>query len=384
MLHASEQPIRPIRLRTTAAAACAMALAVVLAFGAAPATAATFDPNYVMSDGNFRAADSMTQAEIQAFLAPKTGPLASLVTTDHTGVAKPASQIIAEACQAWGVSPAVMLTLLQKEQSLWTRTTLVTGYSATLDWAIGMGCPDGSPRIEKYRGFGNQVWYGAQSLDAYGEPGKPLPSGSYYPVWVPGSKMKVATYTSSPATQVVPVNLATYKLFTYNPVIGAKSPYGDLAGQTSTMSGNALYWWIFNRYFGDPAGTGAMNITVAPVKPSFGTVSYAPSRPRKGRKTTFAVSFNQRGAVRAATSTLTLYHYEQKTVRKKVGKRTKKVKVWYWRQRAVQKLTPDSAGTTLKAAAVLKQSGKWRAVAKFPGSPGYAPSASKTRSFTVK
>jgi hypothetical protein len=214
-----------------------LAFAVVFVLLVAPAGMAagvTFNPEKIISDDNMRASDSLSQKDIQAFLDTQKGPLKSLVTTDYAGkTRKPASQIIAEASRQWHISPKVMLTMLQKEQSLLTRTSLEKN---TLERAIGAGCPDG--KTNKYPGFGNQMWHGARLLDGYGE-GK---NGSTIPLW----KSPYKTYAG-----VKTRNVATYKLFVYNPVIGAKTPYGDLSKQSSNLSGNASFWWLYRKYFGD-------------------------------------------------------------------------------------------------------------------------------------
>jgi hypothetical protein len=233
-----------------AAAACVLLVAVPAAH------AATFNPALVISDDSFRAYDSMSVADIQAFLNTQPGVLKTLKTPDYRGKRKSAALIVWEACQHSHVSPKVMLTMLQKEQSLLTRKTLVTGYSATLDWAIGMGCPDSKPRLEKYRGFGKQVWYGAWSLDAYGEAGKARPSGYVEPGWKPGSKMTV--YSPKGSVSLAIQNVASFKLYTYNPSIGAVAPYGDLSSQHDNLSGNADFWWIYRSNFGDPRGDPAV------------------------------------------------------------------------------------------------------------------------------
>jgi hypothetical protein len=221
-----------------------LALSVVpaLLFGfASVASAATFNPGLVISDGNMRASSSMSQADIQTFLNSQTGPLDSLVTTDYAGKKKPAAQIIFEACQQWHISPRVMLTMLQKEQSLLTRTTLT---ATTLSRAIGAGCPNGS--TNRYPGFGQQMWYGARLLDGYGE-GK---NGSTIALYRSG--MYVYDIYQTPNVKVYPANLSTYKLYVYNPSIGAKTPYGDLSAQASNLSGNANFWMIYRKHFGDP------------------------------------------------------------------------------------------------------------------------------------
>jgi len=225
--------------RRALAIAAVSALLGVTLFASA-ALGATFSPNRVMSDGMMRANDSMSAADVQAFLDAKGGVLKKLVTPDHAGMKKQASLIIWEACQNYHVSPAVMLTLLQKEQTLVTRTTAT---QRTLDRAIGAGCPDSN--TNKYPGFGNQMWNGARLLDGYGE-GK---TTTYVALFHPG--ITVTDTFQHPNVIVKPVNVATYKLYIYNPSIGAKPPYGDLSSQ-SGLSGNANFWHIYTAWFGNP------------------------------------------------------------------------------------------------------------------------------------
>jgi hypothetical protein len=235
---------KSIRTRSLAALA-ATVLSAFLIFPAL-ANAATFDPARVIGDSQFRAYYSMKQADIQAFLDTQPGVLKSLVTTDYAGAKKPAAQIIYEACQQWKVNPKVMLTMLQKEQSLLTRTTLDKN---TLSRAIGAGCPNGS--TNKYPGFGQQMWYGARLLDGYGE-GK---NGSTIALWKAPYTIVTDIY-QSPKVDVKTANLATYKLYIYNPSIGAKTPYGDLS--TQSCSGNANFWKIYWKYLKtDPLSTPA-------------------------------------------------------------------------------------------------------------------------------
>jgi hypothetical protein len=206
---------------------------------AVPALARTFDPQLVLSDENMRDFRSMNAAQIQTFLNKRSGPLKRMSFARHdNGAVAPASTIIWEASQAWHVNPRVMLALLQKEQSLLTRRSL---QAHTLSRAIGAGCPD---RVtNRYPGFGNQMWNGARMLDGYGETSK---TTDYVPhPWKPGMKNR---FTGG----VTPKNIATYKLYVYNPSIGAKRPYGNLSRQS--CSGNANFWKIYWSYFGNPLG----------------------------------------------------------------------------------------------------------------------------------
>jgi hypothetical protein len=225
-----------MRIRATASrllvvvAVCAMSMCIV---GVPRAYASTYNQNLILSDRNMRAVNSMSQAGIQAFLTTQTGVLKSLVTTSSAGETMTASAIISQACQNFGISPKVILTMLQKEQSLLTRTTLT---SSTLTRALGAGCP--SSTVNYYPGFGNQVWYAAWLLSNYGEV-QAFPTSSVA-LWSSGM-----TYSGGTGVIVTPANLATYKLYVYNP----------------SISGNSNFWTIYATYFGDPLAGALATLT---------------------------------------------------------------------------------------------------------------------------
>jgi hypothetical protein len=182
-----------------------------------PPAGATFDPDMVISDRTFRAVGSMSQAQVQSFLTAQTGILKTYAAPDISGIVKPASQIVWEAAQAFGVSPKVLLATLQKEQGLLTGTAPT---AKALDWAMGCGVPDSGVLNTAYKGFGKQLWYGAQSLSVDGA------------AWHAGITRKCGDGTVSPA------NVSTCSLYTYTPWI----------------AGNQLFWTVYWRYFGDPIG----------------------------------------------------------------------------------------------------------------------------------
>ncbi len=251
----------------------AMAAVACLTFGnAAYAQAVGFNPEEIISDGNMRDFDSMSAADVQAFLEVQQGPLKSLVTSDHDEVItlstrvdnlnstpdvgeapKPASQIIWEACQAWQISPKVMLTMLQKEQSLLTKAAS----AKTLARAVGAGVPGSlvypttNPvATNRYPGFGNQLWHGARLLSSYGE-GHPS-----FPTWRPGMRKTIyedATY----GTVLYPENLATFKLYVYNP----------------SIPGNMNFSTIYRTYFGDPMSDPASSTVIVPTSGKHGSIS---------------------------------------------------------------------------------------------------------------
>jgi hypothetical protein len=175
-----------------------------------------FSPDTVISETNFRDSSSMSLVDIQAFLEKQPGSLSSFVAPDHMGEMKSAAQMIHDAALRWGVSPKVILVTLQKEQSLLSRANPA---QRACDWAMGCGKMDGRT-LNRYQGFGNQVWYGAASLSK--NAGR----------WRTGSTLNID------GNIVQPSSSATHALYRYTPHI------------RGTMSFWLLYW----RYFGDPLG----------------------------------------------------------------------------------------------------------------------------------
>ena len=87
---------------------------------------------------------------------------------------KTAAQIIYDVAQACGVSPKVILVLLQKEQGLITDSW---PWSVQYTKATGMGCPDSALGTDvdanqngcydEYEGFFKQVYYAARQFQRY-------------------------------------------------------------------------------------------------------------------------------------------------------------------------------------------------------------------------
>jgi len=173
-----------------------------------------FAPDTIISDANFRDARSMGVAEVQAFLEGLGSTLAAYRGRDYAGRERTAAEMIVDAALAWNVSPKVILVTLQKEQSLIEdRSPSQYAY----DWAMGCGKTDSST-LTQYKGFGNQIWYGARALDRNADG------------WYPGVRL---TIDGSP---VFPTNASTYSLYRYTP----------------HLHGNTSFWMLYWRYFGDP------------------------------------------------------------------------------------------------------------------------------------
>jgi len=201
-----------------AAAAAAAAAASVVSTGSVYAggtPTGKFVPETVISQTNFRAATSMSAADIQAFLQTQPGALKSYVGKGHSGAQQTAAQMIAEASVNFNVSPKVILATLQKEQSL---LSAKSPSQSQYDGAMGAGMPDSGSIAGEMQGFGNQVWWGAQkqnknALDWH--------QGAFEPV---------------DGTNIYPTNEGTFAQYRYTP----------------HTSGVMSFWMIYWRYFGDP------------------------------------------------------------------------------------------------------------------------------------
>ncbi len=149
----------------------ALALLAVLAVSVRLATAHAYTNSRLIDDQVFDNVSTMNQAQIQSFLVAQGSTcLANYSDIDFnwngsSWVYGPgnisASQIIYKAAQQWGLNPQVIITTLQKEESL------ITGNSCDA-WrynsAMGYACPDGGGCNPKYAGFSRQVLWAAWQL----------------------------------------------------------------------------------------------------------------------------------------------------------------------------------------------------------------------------
>ena len=184
----------------------------VVPAGSAPS--GKYQPDTVISEANFRAAGSMSAADIQAFLQTQPGSLKSYTGKDYAGVQKTAAEMIYDASVKWGISPKVILATLQKEQSLLTKGS---PSQTAMDWAMGCGKAD-SFTTYKYQGFGKQIWFGAYKFKQNAD------------LWKPGATQKIDGST------VRPTNPGTHAQYRYTP----------------HFPGVMSFWMIYWRYFGDP------------------------------------------------------------------------------------------------------------------------------------
>ncbi len=179
---------------------------------------AGFNPDYLISDKEINNYQAMNLQEIEDFLKKQGGSLANYQTHDLDGQIRSASQIIFKASQNYRINPQILITLLQKEQSLITQKKPKTNQ---YDWATSFACYENRPCLEKFRGFAKQIDRAAWRLRYF------LDHPEQF-IFQPGQVYKIS------GIFVLPQNLATAALYNYSPYI--KSNY--------------LFWQIWQKWFG--------------------------------------------------------------------------------------------------------------------------------------
>ena len=183
----------------------------------------TFNPNFILSDEELQYWQSMDLSAIDRFLKSKGGYIATLTIEDTDGVRRPVAEIIYNTAKKYNINPKYLIVKLQKEQSL---VTAKNPTQKQLDWATGYAvcdsCAMDDPKIQKFRGFGNQVDYAAGIMRWY-----------YDNVDSQGFIRRPGVTYSISGQQVTPTTLATAFLYTYTPHI----------------LGNQNFWILWNTWF---------------------------------------------------------------------------------------------------------------------------------------
>ena len=267
-----------VRLLTCVAMVCTALLVPVS--GTAPtgqaeaADLSYFDAGNIISDAVFFDAYAMGSAEIQQFLDAKgascvAGEMPCLkdyqqdtvnqavdslcdgyVGTPGTATESAAS-IIAKVGISCGISPRVLLVLLQKEQGLVTGSRrTVSAYTK----ATGFSCPDTAPCDPAFSGFTSQVYFAARQFQRYKAeaPRYRYQAGRTNTIlWHPNA----ACGTS----EVYIANQATAGLYNYTPYRpnGAALAAGYGTGDDCSSYGNRNFWNRFTDWFGSTQSAGA-------------------------------------------------------------------------------------------------------------------------------
>jgi len=263
----------PAGSRSIALAAVAAAVLSVLTIGSQPdaaeaAVASNFDAGYIISDETMYSSREMTAAEIDAFLDAKgtscraSGSIACVkdvlisypaqaASAYCTGMSASsnatAGQMVAAVAVACGINPQVLLVLIEKEQSLVTRST-PTSYAYR--YATGFACPDTSGCNDEKAGFFVQVYSAAKQFQIYAA--KPE---SFNHVAGRYNSILYNPNSGCGASSVFIRNQATASLYNYTPYQPNAAALANLYGTGDNCSsyGNRNFWRIFSDWFGNPS-----------------------------------------------------------------------------------------------------------------------------------
>jgi len=302
-------------------------LALVAPSAAVAAEGSIVDGGFIISDADFFDSDSMTAAQIQTFLNGKvttckatsgnptclksfTADLPAF--TDDKKYCSPiaaktnatSAEIIATVSLACGISPKVILVMLQKEQGLVTSTAPGAGlpdperpYKA----AMGQGCPDGSDCNAAQAGFVNQVYYGARQLQVYTQ----TPSKWNYKIGT--NTIQWHTNKSCGTSTVKIQNQATANLYIYTPYrpniaamttgyVTSSGAVVSLEGDSCSTYGNRNFYNYYQAWFKGGSDTRTL-AGVCAVPPSAEIVAAS------GYMAVTATSLNVRSAPTTTCST---------------------------------------------------------------------------------
>lgn len=243
-----------------------------------------FQAGHIIDDSVFRDDNTMSVADIQAFLNAKVGTCdtygsqmynGSLTRSQYSASvgenteftcingyyentttlannlddgpipsgAISAAQIIYNASQEYNINPQVILVTLQKEQGLVTDSW---PWNYEYQSAMGYGCPDTAECASQYYGFYNQVSNAAWQFNQY----MLNPSAYDYTV---GDNYILYSPNSSCGGSVVDIqNAATGALYDYTPYQPDAAALSNLTGTGDSCSsyGNRNFWYYFNTWFG--------------------------------------------------------------------------------------------------------------------------------------
>ena len=164
--------------------------------------------------------------------------------TDRTS-----AQIIKDIANACGISPQVLLVLLQKEQSLVTDNWPL---NRQYESATGFACPDTAPCNPAFDGFFYQVYYAARQFKIY----QAYPNNYNYRAGQTNSIYWHPDLSRCGSSNVYIENQATAALYIYTPYRPNQAALNNLYGTGDSCSsyGNRNFWRLFTDWFGNPLG----------------------------------------------------------------------------------------------------------------------------------
>lgn len=263
--------IRRTRAGFIVAGIVATVVAAVVVAPAATAQAAdvsSFNAGNLISDTVFFAGGATKEATIASLLDAEgaschaVGSLPCLKDAKFTITASTADQyctavggkagssaahVFAVVGGACNINPAVLVVLVQKEQSLVTRSS---PSSSSYQHATGYNCPDTAPCAPGTAGFYTQVFHAAKQFQRYRQnPGSyNFHAGAYNSI-----AYHPASTPSCGSSRVYIENAATAGLYDYTPYQPNTAALAHLtsAGDSCSSYGNRNFWRYFNDWFGN-------------------------------------------------------------------------------------------------------------------------------------
>jgi hypothetical protein len=245
-----------------------MVSSVALAQSAQAADVSSFDAGNLISDTVFYDGGATKAGTIQALLnaqgsgcvaagtlkclknitinVPKSsGDQYCAAVAAHSG--QTAASVFATVGSACSINPAVLVVLVQKEQSLVTRSSPT---AAAYEHATGYNCPDTAPCSTATAGFYTQVYHAAKQFQRY----RQNPSSYHFRA---GKYNTIAFHPASTSkcssSSVYIENSATAGLYDYTPYQPNRAALSNLTGTGDSCSsyGNRNFWRYFNDWFGN-------------------------------------------------------------------------------------------------------------------------------------
>lgn len=223
---------------------------------------AQFIAGDIIDDAHFFTRTALSQAQIQTFLTGQqrgcqnssclsvlkittTSKAADSYCSAYQGATgETAAAMIYKVQVACGISAAVLLATLQKEQGLVTATAPTT---SALEHAMGYLCPDTAPCDAGAAGLFSQVYGAARQFEIYRlDPG-------FFNFHADQTAAIQYNPSTSCGTETVDIrNAATAALYDYTPYVPNAAALANLDGIGDSCSayGNRNFWVYYNSWFG--------------------------------------------------------------------------------------------------------------------------------------
>lgn len=203
--------------------------------GKADGLPATFSQNTIVTDVLLTTVEAMSADDVQKFF--ETSPYGTrswLASYSENGMT--AAQIVVQAATTHDVNPLILISRMQVETSLVSKTVKPT--QRMINRALGCGCPDGAACNPAYAGLQKQLDCGARTFRRW------------YDGSVSGSGLwnKGVTKSTLDPRRVTPANHATASFYAYTPWV------------LVNRGGNWLAWNVTRKYVRHAEAKGLMTL----------------------------------------------------------------------------------------------------------------------------